>query len=141
MLALATCCHCPLLATDHLGETIKKHGKGSTLQNIRLHRTKCTSLISSVLLPSIKSYLKSDISGKKILILVDERTDVSAEKILAICFQYFSECSGKVVAVFLGLYPVCRQLVRYSFKLLNRAWLSLSGCIGLGCDGAAVMVG
>lgn len=57
-LALTMCCHCSIQTIDHLGEVIKKNGKGSTLGNIRLHRTKCTTLISSVLSPSLKAEVK-----------------------------------------------------------------------------------
>lgn len=41
--ALATCCHCSIVAIDHLGEVRRKNGKGSPLENIKLHRTKCTA--------------------------------------------------------------------------------------------------
>ena len=44
-LAVATCCHNSIASIDHFGEIIKKLGKGSSLENIRLHRTKCSILL------------------------------------------------------------------------------------------------
>ncbi|KAK3756693.1 hypothetical protein RRG08_013958 [Elysia crispata] len=51
-LAVAMACHCSISAIDHLGDIIVKHGAGSTLGNIKIHRTKCTILIKNVVSPS-----------------------------------------------------------------------------------------
>lgn len=72
-LAVTMCCHCSIQTIDHLGEIVKRNGKGSTLENIRLHRTKCTTLISSVLSPSLKAELKNDIKGKNSLLCLMRR--------------------------------------------------------------------
>lgn len=133
-LALATCCHCPTLAIDHLGEVIKKNGKGSTLEHLRLHRTKCTALINSVLSPSLMFSP-----------MLDETTDVTVEKLLAIRTRYFSEKSGEVVTPFLGLYPVVHATGEALFQIVRGCLfeygMCLSDCVGIACDGAAVMVG
>ena len=63
-LAVATCCHNSISSIDHFGEIIKKIGKGSALENTRLHRTKCSVLIKSVISPSLKENLMTKIKGK-----------------------------------------------------------------------------
>ena len=44
-LSAAVACHCSIMSIDHLGEIITRHGKGSCLENVKLHRTKCSSII------------------------------------------------------------------------------------------------
>lgn len=144
-LALATCCHCSIQAIDHFGEVIKKNGTGSTLENLRLHRTKCTALIHSVLSPAIQDEVITDIRGKKFSLLIDESTDVSVDKMLAICARYFSDKSCKIETVFLGLYPVIQATGEALFQIVKDSvaehGMTLLNCLGFGCDGAAVMVG
>lgn len=144
-LALATCCHCSINAIDHLGEVIRKNAKGSTLENLRLHRTKCSALIHSVLSPSLRDEVVADIRGKKYSLMVDESTDTSVEKMLVICARYFSEKFKKIVTVFFGLYPVIQATGEALFQIVTDSvtehGMTLVDCIGIGCDGAAVMVG
>ena len=47
-LAVCICCHTSFLAVDYLGEVMKRHGAGSTIGAINLHRTKCSRLIDFV---------------------------------------------------------------------------------------------
>lgn len=144
-LAVATCCHCSTAAIDHLSEVIKINGTGSTLENLRLHRTKCTALINSVVSPSLRDELISDMKGKKFSLMVDESTDVAVEKLLAVCARYFSEKSGEILTAFLGLYPVVQATGEALFlaltECLREHGLAFADCIGIACDGAAVMVG
>ena len=123
-LATAVCCHSSLLCVDHLGEIIKRNGKGSTVSAINLHRTKFSRLVDAVIAPSMKADLKKDVQGKKYSILLDESTDVSTAK---------------------HLIPVVRTTGESLFSALKSCLeefdLPLSDCIGLGSDGAANMVG
>jgi len=82
-LALTTACHMPVHAIDHLSEVLV--GTGGVLSDLRLHRTKCTALIKSVLSPWMKNTIKVDMRGKKYSLLVDDTTDISVQKICAIC--------------------------------------------------------
>ncbi|XP_068239267.1 SCAN domain-containing protein 3-like [Palaemon carinicauda] len=144
-LALITCCHCSIRTTDHMGEIIKRNGKGSVLEHLRLHRTKCTHIITSVISPSFKAELKKGVQGKKFSLLVDETTDISVEKLLAICIRYFDEDCGKILTAFLGLYPIVHATGEALFKAVKDSMteynICLSDCIGIACDGASVMVG
>jgi len=38
-MALGVACHCATLSIDHMGEIITKHGQGSVIGNMKLHRT------------------------------------------------------------------------------------------------------
>lgn len=53
--------HCSVKSIDHLGELLKILGKESILNNIKLHRTKCSKLISNVIAPVQLADLIKDI--------------------------------------------------------------------------------
>ena len=74
-LALTTACHMPIHAIDHLSEVLVV--TDGVLSDLRLHRTKCTALIKSVLSPWMKNTIKVDMRGKKYSLLVDETTYIS----------------------------------------------------------------
>ena len=67
-LAVATCCHNSIASVDHFGEITKKLEKESSLENIRLHCTKCSLLIKSFVASSLKNGIVSRIKGKKFCI-------------------------------------------------------------------------
>ena len=75
-------------AIDHLGEVVGKNGKGSCLQDLKLHRTKCRSLLMKVIAPTFKDQLKQDLSGQKYALLVYEATDPPVDKNLCLCVRY-----------------------------------------------------
>ena len=56
-LAVGIACHCPVIAVDHLIEIIKGNGVGSTLESLKLHRTKCSKLITQVISPALEEDL------------------------------------------------------------------------------------
>lgn len=89
-LATAICCHCSKVAVDHLGEVIKRNGSASTLAKIKIHRTKCSKILTEVVSPAynIMEELSEDVSGQKFAILVDESTDISTKKLLCIIYYY-----------------------------------------------------
>lgn len=105
-LAVAIACHCSIVAIDHLSEVIKGLGEGSCLEHIRLHRTKCTSLLKRVVGPSLAEELKEDMIGQKYSLLCDESTDVSVAKYLCVSAKYYSQIRKAVCTVFLKLVPV-----------------------------------
>ena len=99
MLAVHTACHGSIRTIDHLGEIVAINGKkfkNSDLASIRLHRTKCTKLITEVVGRALKEDLKKDVEGKFFSLIVDETTDISTEKDLAIIIRYFSEKQRQV---------------------------------------------
>ncbi len=144
-LASAVCCHTSINSIDHLGELVKKHGSGSILEHIRLHRTKCSRLIDHVLAPSLKEELSKDLKDSYYSLLADESTDCTVDKHLCLCVTYYSPVAHKIQTVYLGLYAVVETTGEALFRVMEGAvqdvGLSLDRCIGFGSDGAANMIG
>ncbi|KAF0303512.1 hypothetical protein FJT64_024502 [Amphibalanus amphitrite] len=105
-IAAAMCCHCSVSSVDHISDLMKKHGKGSTLGKINLHRTKCGKLITEVISPSFRKELIDDVKGEKYSLIVDESTDVATNKNLAIVIRYFSKKEKRIMTDFVGLVPM-----------------------------------
>lgn len=145
MLAVQTACHASIRTIDHLGEILVKYGKKSAFANIKLHRTKCTKLITEVIGPVFKESMLDDVTDKKFSLIIDETTDVSSEKELAIIIRYYSETNQKITDSLLELVPMCSATGETIYNAINDALvkcnLDLTQCIGLGCDGASTMVG
>jgi hypothetical protein len=144
--ACSVCCHMSINVIDHLGELIRANASaGSTLSDLRLHRTKCSRLIDYVLSPSLREELQEDVKNSYFSILADESTDISVDKNLCICIKYYSKKTEKMETAFLGLFPVVRATGEALFSTIKEAvngiGLELSNCVGLGCDGANNMVG
>ena len=53
-LAFAIACHWSTASVDHVAEIVKRNGKGSDLENIQLHGTKCSILLSKVISPALR---------------------------------------------------------------------------------------
>lgn len=144
-LAVAISCHCSMANVDHIGEIIRRNGRGSELQNIQLHRTKCTKLISRVVSPALLDELKEDVKGKKFSVLVDEATDLAVNKHVCVVIRYFSESRCKIATEFVGLVPVVGATGNDIFLALNtlleKIGLTLSDCVGFASDGASSMTG
>ena len=121
------------------------HGKGSILEDVRMHRTKCAGLIKNVIPPTLKSDLIEDLSGKKYTLIVDESTDISLHKHLCILVRYFSDKKSDIVTTFLSLIHVLKAAGGNIFNLIEeeitRSNQSLANCIGFASDGASAMVG
>ncbi|XP_050059097.1 uncharacterized protein LOC114130437 isoform X1 [Aphis gossypii] len=108
MLAVHIATHSSIRSIDHLGEMLKVFGKGSNLENLKLHRTKCSKLILNVLSPSIVEDLVKDIGDIGYSLIVDESTDVSVNKYMAYCIRYFSKSKNQIRNEFLGFVIVER---------------------------------
>ena len=76
-IAVAVTCHSSINAVDHLGEIVVQHGKGSKLEQLKLHRTKWSVFIKEVLSPALYEDLCAGMVGQKYCVIVDESTDVS----------------------------------------------------------------
>lgn len=85
--------HSSIISVDHLCNLLKSIGKGSSLEELKIHRTKCTLLIKKVLAPAIRHEIVKDICkhNSYYSLIVDESTDISVNKYLCICVKYFSE--------------------------------------------------
>jgi len=64
------------------------HGHGSTLEHIKLHRSKCACLIKNIISPALKTDLIDDFQNKKYAISLDESTDISAQKHLYMLVRF-----------------------------------------------------
>ena len=143
--AAAITCHCAIRSIDHIGEIIVQNGRGSQLEEMKLHRTKCSSLIKNVILVALHEELCQDIAGKKFCVMIDESTDISCIKHLCIAVRYFSEKEERIKTSFLELIPITSATGEDIFSSLKssleNAGLKLEDCIGFGSDGASAMVG
>ncbi|XP_050064266.1 uncharacterized protein LOC126553133 [Aphis gossypii] len=82
-LSLYVATHTSIKIIDHLGEILKVMGKknNSLLSNLKIHRTKCSTLIKNVISPSLLEELILDIGTTPYSLIVDESTDVSKKAI------------------------------------------------------------
>lgn len=80
----------PVRSIDHLGEMLMDLGKGSRLEKLRMHRTKCSMVIANVLAPAMLTDLVYDINACKsgYSLIVDESTDTSSNKFMGIVVRY-----------------------------------------------------
>eukprot|EP00795_Rhopilema_esculentum_P005707 gene5707-10957_t len=144
-MAVSVTCHSAILAIDHLGEIIVRHGTGSKLSKMRLHRTKCTSIIINVISKALYEDLCNDMAGQKFCIMVDESTDIACKKFLCLAVRYYSKKEKNIVTAFLGLVDIISatgmDLFTAMKECLVTSGLKLEDCVGYASDGAANMVG
>ena len=145
-LAVGIICHCPVIAVDHLSEIIKLNGGGSTLENLKLHRTKCSKLITQVISPALEEDLLLKIeTGKYYCLLIDESTDIASDKSLCICIRFYDEENAEIGTYFLGLAKVVETTGEALFealkKILQKHNIDIKKCIGFSSDGASNMTG
>lgn len=138
--SVSTACHCSVRSVNHQTELIAEYGKGSILENVKLHRTKCMSLIKNVISLALFEDLLDDIRGAKYSLLIDESTDVSVTKHLCLCVKYFSRKEQTVQTAFLGIIPVVSTTGQSLFDAISNFLkvnnIDIHDCIGLGTDGA-----
>lgn len=89
-MSLVVACHTSIRAIDHIGETLRTLGKGSKLSELKLHRTKCSKLLSKVVAPCMLKDLVTDIGNSYFSVICDESTDISTHKQFALCIRYYS---------------------------------------------------
>lgn len=144
-LAVYVATHTAIKSIDHLCEILKIIGKGTTLGNLKLHRTKCSSLIKCVIAPSLIEELVQDIGTSYFSLIVVESTDVSVFKYLCICIKYFSVKSESINLQFIGIIEIvsctAESLYKYICKFMDEIHLDLGNVIGIGTDGANNLCG
>ena len=72
-IAVSVTCHCAIRTVDHLSEITIAHGHGSTMEHIKLHRSKCACLIKSIIAPALKTDLIDDFQNKKYTIILERK--------------------------------------------------------------------
>ncbi|CAB3988291.1 zinc finger MYM-type 6-like [Paramuricea clavata] len=133
-------CHSAILTMDHLREIIARNAQGRKLRNIKMHRRKCTKILTNVVNPTLNEQLIADVQGKFSLI-VNESTDVSTAKQLCIIVQYYNKVKKKILTVFFYLIPVIHTSADDLFNAikdcLTEIKLNLVDCVGYASDGAS----
>lgn len=137
--------HSSIRSIDHLTEVLKTCGIGSPLQNIQLHRSKCSAIIKNVLEPAMRKELIEEVGDQSYSIILDESTDVTIEKYMAYCIRYYNSKLDKIVVDFLGfqeVFEATADALYKSFKsFISKMGLNLQKLIALGTDGASNLCG
>ncbi len=138
--------HAAVRATDHLGEIICESSRKTDFFNdMKHHRTKCTSILTNVVHPCLHDSVIRDIQQTPFSLIIDESTDVSIVKHLCMCVRYFKEDLPSVVTKFLTLLPVTSCTASSLFSNIKSYFdaynAPLSNIIGLGTDGASNLCG
>ena len=141
-MAVGIACHSAIMAVDHLGEILAKHGKGSTNSELCLHRTKCILLLTKVISPAMKLELQEDVKGKGFAVLIDKTTDIVIKN-LCICIRYFSDKSMTIETSYVGVVEVVdatgESLCQALKVALEEIGLDLANCFGFASDGASTV--
>ena len=140
--------HSAIRSVDHLGELLSKnHSESQTLANLKLHRTKCTYLLTNVIAPSLHEELVKDVeeSNNRFSLILDESTDVACDKSLGVVIRYYSELLKTVVTTLYCLLHIqtgdAQSQVDAICKQLSTDSLPIDHLIGIGVDGANVNTG
>lgn len=80
-----------LITTQIISDAIKGHA----LENVKMHRTKCSAVLKSVVSAAFLEELITELRSKYSL-LTDESTDIGGMKHLCLCVKYFCEKSSCV---------------------------------------------
>lgn len=138
-------CHSAVRSVNHLCEIMKELGKGSSLENFRMHRTKCGNLMKHVIAISMLRELVEDVADMPYSLIVDESTDVSTFKYLCLCIKYFSKCQKQIVTDYLGIIAVISatadDLYASVKQFLDGIGLNMTNMVGIGTDGGSNLCG
>ncbi|XP_053595333.1 zinc finger protein 862-like [Microplitis demolitor] len=149
-LAVHTACHSSISVIDHLSEIIKDqfqtfNSNKKPDQSLRIHRTKCTALLTRVIEPSLLQQQIKDINDVQFSLILDESTDVSCQKHLCICIRYFNIRKKCIVSQYLGLIPVVETSANDLYEALNNYFkkinLNLLNCFAIATDGGSNLCG
>lgn len=147
-LAMCVCMHSAIMATDHLGELCHNiFEESEAAVQLKIHRTKCSGIITCVLHPHFQLDLLHSIKTdfNKFSLFLDESTDLTVKKLLGIGINYFDNVRGKIVSTFLTLVelPACdaESIANAVKNTLTLYKLPLHNLIGIATDNASVMVG
>lgn len=138
--------HCSILTVDHLTNILLKLDPSSdALKNLKLHRTKCSMLIKNVIGPTMLEELIEEIGDSPYSIIIDESTDLSTLKVLCIMVRFFSHKRGQVVTTFYRILKIvecdAKSVHQVIVDQFEKDGLQLENMVGIGVDGANVMVG
>lgn len=127
LLSLFIAHHSSVRSIDHLGE-MSKAGKSSSLEELKLHRTKCSSIILNVIYPCLREQLRDEIENNSYSIILDESTEVTGnDKFMEYCVRYYNVKMNRVIVDFLGL----QRVFRATAKVLYENFLQFIDKVGL----------
>lgn len=138
--------HTSIKTVDHLSVLLKKlDPQSQVLNEIQLHRSKCTALIKNNLSPCIVNDLLTDVGESFYSLIVDESTAVDQKKLLCIVIRYLSVKKEKMVTTFYRLIEMSSgtsdAIASAITTQLKTDGLRIDKFVGLGVDGASVNVG
>ncbi|XP_036138318.1 uncharacterized protein LOC118644270 [Monomorium pharaonis] len=144
-LAVYIAMYTPIKSVDHLGELLKILGKGSKLEHVRLHRTKCSKLILAVVSPALLTELVQHVGDSPFSIIADESTDVSTSKFMGLCIRFYSQREESIVTDFLGIVEVTKCtgeiLAKTLLEYFCKIGLPPKNLFAIGTDGVSNMCG
>lgn len=91
-------CHTSVSAVEDLLDIIQ-----DKVGAFQMHRTKCTAVIKSVLMPHFRKLLREDIGESPYSLYLGETTGISVNKLLCVCVKYQSVKHSKFISAYLGL--------------------------------------
>ena len=139
-IATYVACHTSIIAVQDLSDILQEE-----MGAFKMHRTKCTAVITSVLAPHFREELKADIGESPYSLYLDETTDISVNKLLCICVKYRSQKHNRFVSTYLGLVNLltadAQGISDAIVSFLSECGLDIKNMVGIATDGASVMVG
>lgn len=79
-------------SVNHLCDLLNEVGKKSQLEDLKMHRTKCSALIKHVITPSMLEKLTHNVLYS---LIIDESTDILVCKYMAVCIRYYNVAKEK----------------------------------------------
>ena len=145
-IAMFLSCHSAIFNCDHMVDMLKHNiSNCKTIDDVKMHRTKCTNIIKNVLCPHFEEELTNDIGNNKFSLLLDESNNISVKKLLGISIIYYSHSSHKVESTYLGIIQLEKcdalSIIKALKQLLISKKVNINNCIAIGTDNASVMVG
>ena len=135
-----------LLKIDHFVDLCKSKIKDSKcLNDVQMHRTKCTNINKNILCDHFKKDLRDDVGAGKFSLLLDESNDIAGSKLLGVSIIYHSTQQSKVISTYLGLVELdqcdAEAIVNALKLLLAKMKLNIQNLLAIGTANASVMVG
>lgn len=139
--------HLPFLLADHCTKLFQSMFPDSAIAKaFKCSRTKATAILKLIALDVLQQVKDTLQESKFFSIQVDESTDISVSQQMAVMLRLFDNTSGCVRCVFFALESVEQATAEVLFQAIHKHFqlpltLSYSNLVGLGTDGANVMLG
>lgn len=133
-------------AMEHIISINKLIFKNDPLsKEIKVHRTKCTSIVKNVIAENIKYNISNEMKNKHFSVFVDESTDSSSDKNLCILVKYCNDSNIKIQLLdYIKLSTngaTAKNLFNSFHDCLKNFNLDIKNIVGFCSDNANVMLG